>query len=158
MSPLARRVTVVLLACAVAVLGVLLGVEVLTDRDAAPPPRSRVAGEAPREGWRTVAVEDLRVDVPDLWRRLDTSDCEFAFERWGPAGSESTACDPEEGLAFYGLATFDPALGPGVHRGRGDDPAWGGYETAGSMVAYAEGPDRAMVTAILGSVRAASDG
>lgn len=149
MSRTLSRVAVLLLACAVAVLGVVL----LTDRDADPAPRSRTVGEAPREGWRTVAIDDLRVDLPASWRRLDTSGCELAFERWGP--EDLDACDPAAGLAFYGSATFDPALGPGVHRGRGDDPAWGGYQTAGSMVAYAGGPDRAVVTAILGSVRAA---
>ena len=119
-------------------------------------PRAEVIGEpADAPGWKTLAYEGVRVDIPSDWERLDMGGCEFRFERWAPP--EVPPCDPDaEGVAFYGSATFDPDLGPGVIRNdRADSqiPDWEGYVYAGDFAVHASGNDRAVVESILDSAR-----
>lgn len=114
---------------------------------------SRVVGESPtHEAWKTVEHDGVRVDVPAAWERLDTDTCEFPAERWARPGSPP--CEFEEGVAFYGSSTFDPAHGPGVRRttenGR---PAWGGYTRVGDFAVYASYGERHLVRDVLDSVR-----
>jgi hypothetical protein len=122
---------------------------------AAGDPRSEVVGDSPsREGWKTVEYDGVRVDIPSAWERMDTGDCEFPFERW--ARPDSPPCDFEEGVAFYGSATFDPAHGPGVRRTtENGTPAWGGYTYVGDFAVYASYGDRALVHDVLASAQEA---
>ncbi len=119
-------------------------------------PRADVIGpSADATGWKTLAYEGVSVDVPTDWERLDMSDCEFRFERWAPPGV--APCDPDaEGVAFYGSATFDPELGPGVIRNEGADrqvPHWTGYVYAGDFAVYASSNDRTVVHSVLTSAK-----
>lgn len=116
-------------------------------------PRSEVVGDSPsREGWKTVEHDGVRVDIPSAWERVDMGDCEFQFERW--ARPDSPPCDFEDGVAFYGSATFDPAHGPGVRRTtENGTPTWGGYAYAGDFAVYASYGDRAIVRDVLRSAR-----
>jgi hypothetical protein len=107
-----------------------------------------------REGWKTIEHRGVQIDIPSAWERLDMSDCEFQFEQWAPP--DSSPCDSEGGVAFYGSATFDPAHGPGVRRTttNGTDAAtWGGYVYAGDFAVYASDTDRDLVQGVLDSVR-----
>lgn len=118
-------------------------------------PRSEVVADSPsREGWKTVEYDGVRVDIPSAWERVDMGDCEFQFERW--ARPDSPPCDFEEGVAFYGSATFDPAHGPGVRRTtENGTPTWAGYTYAGDFAVYASYSDRAILRGVLASAREA---
>jgi hypothetical protein len=78
---------------------------------------------------------------------------ELRFERWGPP--DVRPCDPDAtGVAFYGSATFDPELGPGVITNDGQGaavPDWEGYVIAGDLVVHASDSDRAVLESILDS-------
>jgi hypothetical protein len=116
-----------------------------------------------RPGWKTIEYEDVHVDIPGTWERLDRGDCDLEFERWGPLGSHP--CEPDgAGVAFFVSETFDPAHGPGVRNterpGSGslfvrpaESADWGGYVRAGDFAVYASDDDRAVVDEILGSAR-----
>jgi hypothetical protein len=115
-------------------------------------PRSEVVDGSREGGWQTIAFQDVRVDVPSSWERVDTSDCEFQWERWGPRNTP--ACTFTAGVAFYGSATFDPATGPGVGRSvENGKPTWAGYSYAGDFAVYAIDQDRDIVQKVLDSAR-----
>jgi hypothetical protein len=82
-------------------------------------------------------------------------DCEFRLERWAPAGVHP--CDPHaEGVAFYGSATFDPDVGPGIIRNDEGDPKipdWKGYVYAGEFAVHASANERSVVEGILASAK-----
>jgi len=102
--------------------------------------------------WKTVKHEGVRVDIPATWERVDTGGCEFHFIRW--AHPATRPCDFEEGIAFYGSDTFDPAHGPGVWQTTEKGVrAWGGYTYAGDFAVYVSHSDRDVVRKILGSAR-----
>jgi hypothetical protein len=103
----------------------------------------------PRAGWQTVEYENVQVDVPADWVRVDTGKCEFQFVQWAPAGSPP--CKVTAGVVFYGAATFDPAHGPGVRQGEGK--TWAGYVYAGELAVYATGTDRDLVQGVLDTAR-----
>lgn len=98
--------------------------------------------------WTTIEHEGVTVDVPAGWSELDTGGCEWEVPRFGPP--EADPCAFDEGLVFYGSATFDPFRGPGVWR---DDDGWAGYEYAPNdrWVVYVFSPDREVVRRVLGS-------
>jgi len=139
---------------AVAAVAALLIVVFVWFRTASDP-RSEVVGDSPsRAAWKTVEYEGVQIDIPSGWERLETDDCEFQFERW--ARPDSPPCDFEEGAAFYGSATFDPAHGPGVRRTtENGTPAWGGYTVVGDFAVYASYGDRDLVRDVLASARRA---
>ncbi len=112
---------------------------------------SRAIDASPSQsGWKTVEYEGVRVDVPAAWKRVDTGDCEFQFIRW--AHPEAPTCDFDEGVAFYGSDTFDPAHRPGIRRTiENGTPAWAGYTYAGDFAVYVSHGDRDVVRKILGS-------
>ena len=117
-------------------------------------PRAEVIdASAGTKQWKTLEYEGVTVDIPSSWERLDLDDCEFRFERWGPP--DVPPCDPDTtGVAFYGSATFDPELGPGVITNDREDPQlpdWEGYVIAGDLVVHASDPRRAVVENILDS-------
>jgi hypothetical protein len=119
-------------------------------------PRAEVIDQsADTEEWKTLEYDGVRVDIPSSWERLDMDDCEFRFERWGPPGVPP--CEPDAaGVAFYGSATFDPSLGPGVIKNDGQDlqiPDWEGYVYAGDFAVYASDGNRAVVKGILDSAK-----
>jgi hypothetical protein len=121
-------------------------------------PRSEVVADSAsgRERWQTIEYEDVRIDIPSAWDRLDMSSCEFQFERWAPPSS--SACDFEGGVAFYGSATFDPAHRPGIRRTPADETAtWGGYVYAGDFAVYTSDEDREVVREVLDSARATAE-
>ena len=117
--------------------------------------RSRVVlDERTQEGWKSVEYDDVRVDVPSTWVRSDLSDCEFQFERWARPGSAT--CEADEGVAFYGSATFDPSRGPGIRRadhGGSVDGAWAGYVLVGDVAVYVSDADRDVAEHVLASAR-----
>ena len=132
-----------------AAVGLLVVALVLVDTD----PLSEVVDDpTTHEGWQSIEYNDIRVDVPATWTRVDMSDCEFEHERWAREGS--APCDFEDGVALYGSATFDATRGPGVSRTTENGvPIWGGYVIAGGSVVYAADRDRAVTRAVLDSVR-----
>ena len=69
---------------------------------------------AESSGWKTIEHEQVRVEIPESWERLDQGDCEFELEVWAPPGT--APCSWSGGVAFYGSATFDPAHRPGIWR------------------------------------------
>jgi hypothetical protein len=100
---------------------------------------------------QTIEYGGVKVDIPSAWQRLDTTGCEFHFERWAPPATGH--CAYERGIAFYRSATFDPKHGPGVKKGDGA-ARWAGYVYAGDYAVYAAGDDREIVQGMLDSVRA----
>ncbi|HSE08404.1 MAG TPA: hypothetical protein VLB29_07040 [Nocardioidaceae bacterium] len=149
--PARRSVRILLFGAALALLlAVGLGLYALRDS------RARVIDESTdATGWKTLEYEGVRVNIPSDWERLDMGGCDFRFERWAPQGV--SPCDPDaEGVAFYGSATFDPDLGPGVIRNDGEDPkipGWEGYVYAGEFAVHASSNDRAVVEGILDSAK-----
>ncbi len=146
----ARRSSRISLFGAVLALLLAAGAGLCATRDA----RAEVVAEsAGAAGWKTLAYEGVSVDVPSDWERLDMADCEFSFERWAPPGTPP--CDPHaEGVAFYGSATFDSDVGPGVIGDDTDDPQfadWEGYVYAGDFAVHASSHERAVVESILDS-------
>ncbi len=109
-----------------------------------------ITGSSARKGWQTIEYQGVRVDIPDAWQRIDTDDCEFTFEHWGP----SARCTTGGGVAFYPSATFDPAHGPGLRRTAStESPAWSGYAYAGDFAVYVADDARTVVQQALSSVR-----
>ena len=104
---------------------------------------------AETSGWKTIEYEQVRVEIPASWERLDQGGCEFEFEVWASPGTDP--CSWSGGVAFYGSATFDPAHGPGIRRD--DDTSWAGYAYAGEFAVYVGDDDRAVVRRILASAR-----
>jgi hypothetical protein len=140
-----------LLAVAVACIALVAALLIWSQRTS--DPRSAVvADSASGEGWQTIEYEGVRIDIPSLWDRVDTSSCEFQFERW--AQPDLPACGVEGGVAFYASATFDPAHRPGVRRTTEDGAAtWGGYVYAGDFAVYISDGDREVVREVLDSAR-----
>lgn len=147
--PFRRSTQLPLFSAAFAVL-LSAGVGLYATRD---PGAVVIAESADASGWKTLAYEGVTVDIPSDWERLDMGDCEFRFERWAPPAVPP--CEPDaEGMAFYGSATFDPDLAPGVIRNDGADPQipdWEGYVYAGDFAVHASSSDRAVVEGILNS-------
>jgi hypothetical protein len=115
-------------------------------------PRSEVVDGSREGGWQTIEFQDVREDVPSYWERVDTSDSEFQWERWGPRNT--AACTFTAGVAFYGSALFDPARGPGVGRSTENGKAvWAGYSYAGEFAVYAIHKDRDVVQKVIDSAR-----
>jgi hypothetical protein len=113
---------------------------------------AKVVAESSTPGWKTIEYQGVNVDIPVAWEPVDMDDCEFQFEQWAPPNSRE--CGLDGGVAFYGSATFDPALGPGVRRTNStDSPTWGGYAYAGDFAVYASDDDRDLVQKILKSAR-----
>lgn len=140
-----RLRVLVLVAAACAVVGYLAWDRAPAD------PRAEVVAGAAREGWQTIEYRGVRVDLPAAWSRREMRDCEFRYERWAAPGSADCAND---GVAFYGAALFDPSRGPGISRSDDDGrPGWSGYVYAGDFAVYANDPDRAVVSQVLGSAR-----
>jgi hypothetical protein len=103
-------------------------------------------------GYQALEYRGVRVDIPQDWVRVEDSDCEFEFERWAPPGSPT--CEPDiTSVAFYGRATFDPELGPGLQRVKEPEKAWAGYVIVGDWAVYVSGPERAAAAAMLASAR-----
>lgn len=122
-------------------------------------PNELTSPSAEVDGPQTVLMEysGVEVKVPSTWERLDTSACEFGFDRWGPP--ESDPCNYVEGVAFYGSALFDPATGPGVNRTKENGtPGWGGYVLRGDWAVYGFSWDRGVVRGILDSAVKADSG
>ncbi len=149
--PARRSLRILLSVAAVAVL-VAVAVSFYAIRD----PRGEVIDEsAARSGWKTLRYEGVTVDIPSKWERVDMGDCEFRFERWAPPGVPPCAPDAE-GVAFYGSATFDTDLGPGIIWDDGEDPQapdWEGYVRVGDFAVYASSGDRTLVESILDSAK-----
>jgi len=106
------------------------------------------------DGWQQLAYQEVRVEVPPDWVRLETSGCEFVAEHWGP--TDLGPCSGAVGLWFYAGATFDPGTGPGVHAVEPTDGlpdgGWGGYVTPGDLAVYAQDVDQEVVRRVLRSV------
>lgn len=109
---------------------------------------------AERAGWQTIEYQQVRVEIPASWERLDQGGCEFEFEVWAPPGT--APCSWSGGVGFYGSATFDPAHRPGIWRD--DDTDWAGYAYAGEFAVYVGDDDRATVRRVLASAEPRSDG
>lgn len=118
-------------------------------------PRAEVVDEGTaRTGWKTIEYQEVRVDIPSDWERLDRGDCELSEpERWGPP--RTPAC----GWSGAGVEFFDFPVefthGPGrpVRRNDADELAdWGGYTETKKMDVYASDDDRNVVEDILNSV------
>jgi hypothetical protein len=150
--PTRRRTRLSLFGTAVAVLFAAgLGLSAMQDD-----PGAELIGDAANApGWKTLAYEGVKVDIPADWERVDMGGCEFRFERWAPP--KTPPCDPDaEGVAFYGSATFDPNVGPGVVQNDSADPQipdWEGYVYAGDYAVHASANDRAVSEGILNSAR-----
>ena len=115
---------------------------------------SHVAGTTV-DGWQQITYRGRRLEVPPDWKRLDMSNCDGGGpERWGP--SDLDACAPDVGLWFRNEATFDAAMGPGVHKVPASDNlpdgGWAGYVTRGQLVVDVAVADPAVVRRILQSV------
>jgi hypothetical protein len=152
MSPRSRPTGLVLLLVAVAAFVLVAGAMVA---------RSAVGeggdglGERRADGWRTLTYESVRVEVPGAWIQLDTSDCEFGGDRYGPPDLDPCASDG--GLGFSASETFDPAHGPGIRWAPADDwfprGRWAGYVRQGHYAVYVADADRDVATRVLSSVR-----
>ena len=136
---------------AAGVVGVLLAAGIWSR--VAPSPHGEVVGDAPsHEGWQTLEHDDVRVDVPKTWKRLDTDGCELRVERWAPP--DASPCDGEEGLAFHDSSTFDAAFEPAVRRTAGHGvPAWSGYVLVGGFAVHVSYDERDVVRSVLASAR-----
>jgi hypothetical protein len=122
----------------------------------------------PGPGWHTVVVseqtesgqEQVVIDLPDAWTRLDTSACEFARPRFGPDGTDP--CDGDgSGAWVVGSRTLDTYLGPGVHHASDYpspiDAEWSGHVGVGASAVLATGSDLTTVRRVLASVRLVGD-
>lgn len=98
----------------------------------------------------TVEHQGVSVELPLAWVELDRSGCEFDFTVYGPEASDP--CRPEQNLAFYASATFDPAYGPGIHRNP-DGDGWGGYTYVDDTVVWVTATERDVVERVLDSAR-----
>lgn len=129
-----------------------IGDRELLDGGTWPPTPIKVApiAEVSGAGWHTVEHDGVLVDVPAGWDRLDTSSCEFAFVRFGPEGADPCGFE-DEGVAFYGSATFDPAFRPGLQPE--DDGGWSGYVYTGERAVNGWFDDRETGLRVLGSAR-----
>ncbi len=114
---------------------------------------SQVVGRTD-DGWQTIGYDGVEVDLPSDWVRMDTSGCEFSFERWGPPDLEP--CAPSGGVAFYVSATFDPAHRSGSIRSESTEglPSFSGYVYGGDYAAYVSTDDRDRAWRVLASFRA----
>ncbi|MCD4536353.1 hypothetical protein LRP67_19855 [Nocardioides sp. cx-169] len=168
-----RRRRTLAAAAVVAVLVVALPVAVVTSRDERPArvdDRGVTAVDVgdPGPGWHTVLVESdpvgqdedrsrILVDLPDEWTRLDTSGCEFAWLRFGPA--ERDPCQDGAGAMVVGSSTFDSGVGPGLrpasHYATNDE--WLGHVFTGKYAVTAEGHDPDVLRRVLGSARLVED-
>jgi hypothetical protein len=115
--------------------------------------RADVVGAAD-DGWQQLAYQELRIEVPPDWVRLETSGCDNVAEHWGP--TDLGPCASAIGVWFYASATFDPASGPGVHAVEPTnglpDGGFGGYVTPGDQAVYAQDVDQEVVRRVLRSV------
>jgi hypothetical protein len=135
-----------------------------TERDAIP-----AGAREPEPGWHTVVVEErteteqeqVVIDLPDTWTRLDTSACEFARARFGPEGTDP--CDGDgSGAWVVGSSTLDTYLGDGIHHASDYpfpvDTEWDGQVgVGGDRAVLAQGPDLPTVRRVLASVRLVGD-
>jgi hypothetical protein len=150
-----KRVRVAIVCLLVAGLAVAgyAGYRLFTDETTHHAAVSRVTGTTD-DGWQQVTYRGVDLEVPPGWTRLDTADCSFVVEHWGPADLDP--CADDAGLWFYASATFDPATGPGVHTAPASedlpDGGWAGYVTRGDVVVDVADADQAVVRRILQSV------
>ncbi|MGA8257463.1 MAG: hypothetical protein WB767_12895 [Nocardioides sp.] len=159
-----RRLTSVAAAVAVAAIAVPA---VLAARDdgAGPTPVAVDPDNSPGPvadvtSWHTVRYDGepvsesgdgtVLLDVPNDWERLDTSECEFGFVRFGP--TSANPCDGDLGVSLYGSATFDAINGPGLS-GTESDEAVAGYVYTGQFAVYVSGTDEVVARRVLGSAR-----
>jgi hypothetical protein len=147
-----RTAIVVVLVAGLVVSG-YVGYRLFTEDPDRPPRSSKVTGTTD-DGWLQVAYRGVTVELPPDWGRLDTGVCEGELERWAPAGHEP--CDDDGGLSFLDAATFDPAIGPGVHTTPASNlqpnGGWTGYVTRGDVVVTVSDTEEVVVRRILQSV------
>lgn len=113
----------------------------------------RVGDAESRVGWQTIKYEDVRVDIPGEWRRMDTSDCPFQVERWGEPGSDSCG---RQGAGVSFLADMGiTRYGPGEVRTFQGGSIWSGYVEVAQMAVSADG-SKQVVEGVLASAQVAS--
>jgi len=147
-----RAAVIVLLVVGLVAAG-YAGYRLFTEKPDREPPVSR-ATDTTDDGWQVVSYRGVNVELPPGWVRLDTGSCVSSDERWGP--SEVDPCADDIGLWFRESATFDSAVGPGVHAAPASanlpDGGWGGYVSRGKVVVDAADADQSVVRRILQSV------
>jgi hypothetical protein len=117
-------------------------------------PGAVVANDAVADGWQTVEYQDVAVDLPDSWQRVDNSECRLGFEHWGPEGTP--ACAYEAGVKFFGSANYDPRYGPGLRRSPpAEDSRWSGYVYVEPWAVFVAYDDRDVARHVLLSARPA---
>lgn len=114
---------------------------------------SQAAQPSSTPEWQTIEHRGVSVDIPGHWQKQDTSECNFEIARWGDP--ESSPCEFENGITFYGSALFDPAHGPGVvNDTENGSVGWSGYTYAGQFAVYVfNNHERELVRRILSSAR-----
>lgn len=100
------------------------------------------------KGWQTISQEDVRAEVPADWRQVSCPDT--PGPRWAPPDPDP--CGEWRGAGFFGSATYDAIVGPGVLQ-RSDDGSVQGYVSTGSFVLSVSDDDLALVRRILATAR-----
>ncbi|HWJ10172.1 MAG TPA: hypothetical protein VNS46_12395 [Nocardioides sp.] len=100
------------------------------------------------QGWQTISRDDVRAEVPADW--VQVSCAGEPQPRWAPPTADP--CGAWTGVGFFGSATFDPMMEPGVLL-RSDDGNDHGYVYAGDFALSVSVADRALVRRILASAR-----
>lgn len=95
--------------------------------------------------WQTIRQGDVVASVPPTWRRYE---CEGSTI---PIHAPVDPCDSWTGAAFYGSATYDAAMGPGVVVGT--DGTRHGYVYAGEFVLAVADEAGDLVRRILATAR-----
>ena len=105
------------------------------------------------DGWRTITDDGVRVEIPASWRRVGTNECEFVYAEHAP---RSNTCALTPGLEFFGEATFDTYLLPGLtHEAYEDKTVWLGYVSVGGTVVTTSSFDPQVSKRVLDSARKA---
>lgn len=100
------------------------------------------------QGWQTIRQEDVRAQVPADWQKVSCPDS--PAPRWAPPDPDP--CGDWRGAGFFGSATYDAMVGPGVLQ-RSDDETVNGYVSAGAFVLAVSDRDPALVRRILATAR-----
>jgi hypothetical protein len=149
------RVAIIVVLVVGLVVAGYAGYRLVTEEPDREPPVSRATGTTD-DGWQQVTYRGVDLEVPGEWQRLDATGCVSDVEHWGPADLDP--CADDRGLWFLESATFDPAVGPGVHNvpvsDNLPDGGWGGYVTRGKVVVDVVDDDQAVARRILQSVGA----
>src|SRR3954453_22653158 len=100
----------------------------LPDEQPEPPAEVSRATGTTDDGWQQVTYRGVKLEVPAQWARLDASECEGQWERWGAARIDPCG---DLGLVFHSSSSFESGAGPGVHEAAPSaalpDGGWEGY-------------------------------